>query len=172
MLRTLKKIQPHSEEYSTLPQDSNRLEPQTESVQNPAEHSLYQDTEQSREQYQNNQRSQIEDILEFEDENWEDGQFMDADLTDHYNTMAESDRIHREYSTHFEKSIDQEYNSQNNTMPGLDYYIPEPEYYNSDTRPKQYKTYQNPNPPDTDDLRRWHELNYIATGFMEKRLDH
>ena len=43
-------------------------------------------------------------------------------------------------------------------MPGLEYYIPEPEYYNLDTRPKQYKTYQNlnvylPPPPATEDLR-------------------
>ena len=61
----------------------------------------------------------------------------------------------------FEKSTDKEYYSQYNTTPGCDYYIPEPEYYNLDTRPKQYKTYQNlnvylPPPPDTDDLRRWH----------------
>ena len=96
-----------------------------------------------------------------EDEDWEDRQFADADLIDHHNTTTESDRIQWEYSSHFEKSMDKEYNSQNNTTPGLDYYIPEPEYYNSDTRPKQYKTYQDlnvylPPPPDTDDLRRWH----------------
>ena len=94
-----------------------------------------------------------------EDEDWEDRQLMDADLIDHHNAMTKSDRIHRKYSAHFEKSTDQEYNSLNNTTPGLDYYILEPEYYNSDTRPKQYKTYQNlnvylPPPPDTDELRR------------------
>ena len=149
----------NSEEYSTLPQDSNRLKSQSKSVQNPVEYSLHQDAEQSREQYQNNQRSQLEDIPELEDEDWEDGQFADADLIDHHNTMTESDQIRWEYSIHFEKSMDQEYNSQDNTTPGLDYYIPEPEYYNLDTRPKQYKTYQNQNvylppPPDTDDLRR------------------
>ena len=71
--------------------------------------------------------------------------------------MTESDPIHFEYSVHFEKSTDQEYISQNNTTPGLDYYIQEPKYYNLDTRSKQYKTYQNlnvylPPPPDTDDL--------------------
>ena len=77
------------EEYSRLPQDSDRLESQSKSVQNPAEHSLHQDAEQSREQYQNNQRSQLEDIPE--DEDWEDRQFMDADLIDHHNTMTESD---------------------------------------------------------------------------------
>ena len=51
-------ITANSKEYSTLPQDSDRLESQLESVQNPTEHSLHQDAEQSREQYQNNQRSQ------------------------------------------------------------------------------------------------------------------
>ena len=81
----------NSKEYSVLPQDSNRLESQSESVQNPAECSLHQNAEQSREQYQNNQRSQLKDILELEDEDWEDGQFMDADLIDHHNTMNESD---------------------------------------------------------------------------------
>ena len=146
----------NSEEYPTLPQDSDRFESQSKSAQNPAEYSLHQDAEQFREQYQNSQRSQLEDIPEY----WEEGQFMDADLINH-NTMTESDQIQWEYSAHFEKSTDKEYNSQNNTAPGLDYYIPEPEYYNSDTRPKQYKTYQNlnvylPPPQDTDDLRRWH----------------
>ena len=125
----------NSEEYSMLPQDSDRLESQSKSVQNPAEYSLHQDAEQSREQYQNNQRSQLKDISELEDEDWEDGQFADTDLIDHHKTMTESDRIHQEYSAHFEKSADQEYNY---TTPGLDYYIPEPEYYNLDTRPKQY----------------------------------
>ena len=151
----------NSEEHSAYSQNFDRLESQPESVQNPAEHPLHQDAEQSREQYQNNQRSQLEDILELEDEDWEDGQFIDVDLIDHQNTTAKGDRIHWEYSAHFEKSTDQEYNSLNNTTPGLDYYIPEPEYYNLDTRLKQYKTYQNlnvylPPPPDTDDLRRWH----------------
>ena len=81
----------NSKEYPTLPQDSDRFESQSESVQNPAEYSLHQDAEQSREQYQNSQRSQLDDIPELEDEDWEDGQFTDADLIDHHNTMTESD---------------------------------------------------------------------------------
>ena len=48
----------NSEEYSALPQDSDRLESQSQSVPNHAENSLHQDTEQSREQYQNNHQSQ------------------------------------------------------------------------------------------------------------------
>ena len=83
----------NSEEYSMLPQDSNRFESQSESVQNPAEYLLHQDADQSREQYQNSQRSQLEDIPELEEEDWEDRQFTDADLIDHHNTMTESNRI-------------------------------------------------------------------------------
>ena len=151
----------NSEEYSMLPQDSDRLESQSESVQNPAEYLPHQDAEQFREQHKNRQRSQLGDIPELEDEDWEDRQFMDADLIDHHNTKTESNRIPWEYSAQFEKSTDKEYYSQNNTTPGFDYYIPEPEYYNLNTGLKQYKMYQNlnvylPPPPDTGDLRRWH----------------
>ena len=129
-----------------LPQDSDRVESQSQPVLNHPEHSIHQDTEQSREDYQNNHRPQLEDIPELEDEeeNWKDSQFVDMDLIDYHNTITGSDRIHWEYSTHFVKSTDQEYNSQNNITPGLEYYIPEPEYYNSDTRPKQYKRHQKP----------------------------
>ena len=83
----------NSEEYSALPQDSNRLESQSQPVPDRPEHSVHQDTEQSREQYQTNHRSQLEHILELEnkDKNWEDGQFTDADSIDHHNTTTESD---------------------------------------------------------------------------------
>ena len=82
-----------------------------------------------------NYRPQLEDIPELEDdeENWEEGQFVDTDFINHHNTTEESDQICREYSSHFEKVTDQGYSSQNNRTPGLEYYIPEPEYYNSDT---------------------------------------
>ena len=148
-------------EDSELSQDTNRTDFEPKSVQNPAEFSPHQNAEPFLEQHQDRQRSQLEDIFKLEDEDWEDGQFTDADLIDHHNTKTESNQIQQEYSAHFEKSTDKEYYSQNNTTPSFDYYISEPESYNSDTRPKQYKTYQNPNvylppPPDTDDLRRWY----------------
>ena len=77
----------------------------------------------------------MEDIPELEDneENWKEGQFADADLIDHHNTTEESDRIHHEYSAHFEKVTDQEYSPYHSTTSGLEYHIPQPEYYNSDT---------------------------------------
>ena len=100
----------NSEEYSMLPQDSDRLESQFQPVPNHPEYSVHQDTEQFREQYQNSHRSQLEDIpeLEYEDENWEDRQFMDTDSINHHNTTTESDQICQEYSTHFAKSTHQE----------------------------------------------------------------
>ena len=83
----------NSKEYSALPQDSDRLESQSQPVPDCPEHSVHQDTEQSREDYQNNHRSQLEDIPELEDEdkNWKEGQFVDADLIYHHNTTTESD---------------------------------------------------------------------------------
>ena len=86
---------------------------------------------------------------------------MDADLIDHHNTTEESDRICREYSAHFEKVTDQAYSPYHSTTQGLEYQIPEPEYYNSDTHTKQYQRYQNPSVylpplPSTEDLHTWY----------------
>ena len=138
-----------------LSQDTKRTDPEPKSVQNPAQYSPHQDAAPFLEQHQDRQRSQLED------KDWEDGQFADADLIDHHNTKTKSNQIRWEYLAQFEKSPDKKYYSWQNTTPSFDYYIPEPEYYNSDTRPKQYKTYQNlnvyfPPPPDPDDLRRWY----------------
>ena len=140
-------------------QASDRLESQSQPVPDNTGHSAHQDTEQPWEECPTHYRSQLEDIPELEDdeEDWEEGQFADADFIDHHNTTEESDQIHRKYSTHFKKVTDQGYSSHNNRIPGLEYQIPEPEYYNSDTRPKQYQRYQNPNIylpplPSTEDL--------------------
>ena len=76
-----------------LSQDTNRTDFEPKSVQNPAEYSPHQEVEQFWEQHQDRQRSQLEDIPELEDEDWEDGQFADADLIDHHNTKTESNQI-------------------------------------------------------------------------------
>ena len=73
-----------------LPQDTKRTDPQPKSVQNPAEYPPHQDAEPFLEQHQDRQRSKLEDIPELEDEDWEDGQFTDADLINHHNTKKES----------------------------------------------------------------------------------
>ena len=125
----------NSKEHPTFLQDSDRFEPQSQPVLDSTEHSVYQDTEQARKEYPNNYRSQLEDIPELEDdeETWEEGQFADVDFIDHHNTTEESDQIHCKYSAHFARVTDQRYSFQNNRMPEFKYYIPEPEYYNSDT---------------------------------------
>ena len=133
------------------------------SVLEDTDHPGYQDDKQPRAEHPSDYRPQLEDILELEDneENWEEGQFTDTDLIDHYNTTEESDRIHHKYSAHFEKVTDQAYSPYHSTTQGLEYQIPEPEYYNSDTHPKQYQRYQNANVylpplPSTEDLCIWY----------------
>ena len=101
-------------------QDTNRTDFEPKSVQNPSEYSPLQDAEQFWEQHQDRQRSQLKDTPELVDEDWEDGEFADADLIDHHNTKTESNQIRWEYSAQFEKSTDKEYYFQPNTTPTFD----------------------------------------------------
>ena len=110
----------------------------------------------------NNYCCPFEDIpeLETDEENWDDGQFNDAELLYNHNSTEESDRIHREYSAYFEKVEDQEY-SPYHTAYGIEYHIPEPDYYHTDIQPKQYQRQQNQNvylppPPSIEDLHTWY----------------
>ena len=153
----------NSEQHTASFPDTDRPESQPPPVSDDTDYPGYQDTEQPRAEHPSDYRPQLEDIPELEDdeENWEEGQFADADFIDHHNTTEESDRICHKYSAHFKKVTDQGYSTYDSTMPGLEYQIPEQEYYNSDTRPKQYQRYQNPNvylppPPSTEDLHRWY----------------
>ena len=125
----------NSEQHTTSSSDTDMPESQPPPVLDDTDHPGYQDTEQPRAEHPSDYRPQLEDIPELEDdeENWEEGQFMDADFIDHHNTTEESDRIHCEYSAHFEKVTEQGYSPYHNTTLGLEYQIPEPEYYNSDT---------------------------------------
>ena len=153
----------NSEQHTTLSSNTNRPEPQPSTVFKDTDHAGYQDNMHLRAEHSSDYRPQLEDIPEVEDdeENWEEGQFMDADLLDHHNTTEESDRICCEYSAHFEKVTDQAHSPYHSTTQGLEYQIPELEYYNSDTCPKQYQKYQNlnvylPAPPSTEDLCTWY----------------
>ena len=164
----------NSDEHTASLQNSNRLESQSPPVLDDTEHSTYQDTEQPREEYPNYYRPELEDIPELEDDekNWEEGQFGDADFIDHHNTIEESDQIHHKYSAHFEKVTDQGYSPHNSRMPGVEYQIPEPEYYNFDTQPKQYQRYQNlnvylPPPPSTEDLHTWYGRGHGRAKCLE-----
>ena len=125
----------NSEQHTASSPDTDRPESQSQPLPDNTDHPEYQDTEQPRGQHPSDYRPQLEDIPELEDdeENWEEGQFVDTDFIDHHSNTEESDRIYREYSAHFEKVTEQGYSPYNSTMPGLEYQTPEPEYYNSDT---------------------------------------
>ena len=128
----------NSEQHTALSLNTNRSESQPSSVLDDIDHPGYQDDEQPRAEHPGDYRPQLEDIPELEDDEkkWEEGQFVDDDLIDHHNSTEESDRICREYSAHFEKVTEQGYSPYHSTTPGIEYQIPKPEYYNSDTQPK------------------------------------
>ena len=75
-------VSTNSQEHTVSLQASDRLESQSKPIPDNTDHSVHQDTEQPREEYPNHYRPQLEDIPELEDneENWEEGQFVDADL--------------------------------------------------------------------------------------------
>ena len=134
----------------------------------------YQDDKQPRAEHPSDYQPQLEDIPELEDDekNWEEGQFADVDLINHHNTTEESDRIHCEYSAHFEKVTEQAYSPYHSTSQGLEYQIPEPEYYNSNTCPKQYQRYQNSNIylpplPSMEDLCTWYDCRHGRAKCLE-----
>ena len=75
-------------------------------------------------------------VLETDEENWDEGQFDDAELLYNHNFTEESNRICHEYSAYFEKVEDQEY-SPYHTAQGVKYHIPELDYYHTNTQPRQ-----------------------------------
>ena len=125
----------NSEQHTALSMDTNKPQSQPSSALDDTDHPGYQDNTHLRAEHPGDYHPQLEDIpeLETDEENWEEGQFTDADLIDHHNITEESDRICCEYSAHFEKVTEQEYSPYHSTTSGLEYQIPEPEYYNSDT---------------------------------------
>ena len=83
----------------------------------------------------------------------------------------ESDRIHHKYSAYFEKVNDQQY-SPYHTMQGIEYRIPEPDYYHNNTQPKQYQRQQNqqvylPPPPSIKDMHAWYGIGRGRARHLE-----
>ena len=91
--------------------NTNRSQSQPSPALDNTDHIGYQDNTHPRAEHPSDYRPQLEDIpeLETDEENLEEGQFVDMNLIDHHNTTKESDRIHHEYSAHFEKVTEQEY---------------------------------------------------------------
>ena len=79
-----------------------------------------------------------------DEENWDEGQFDNAELLYNHNSTEEGNRICHEYFAHFENVEEQQY-SPYHTVQGVKYMIPEPNYYHSNTQPKQDQKHQNQN---------------------------
>ena len=95
----------NSEQHAVPSTDTNRPQSQPLSASDDIDHPGNQDYTHSRAEHPSDYFLQLEDIpeLETDKENWEEGQFADADLIDHHNTTEESDKICHEDSVHFEK---------------------------------------------------------------------
>ena len=113
---------------------TNRPEHQPSEVSADTDHTEDDGSEQPRAEHPSDYCPQLEDIpeLETDEENWNDSQFDDAELLNCHNSTEESERIHCEYSAYFEKVEDQEY-SPYYTTQGVEYQIPEPDYYHTNT---------------------------------------
>ena len=100
-----------SEDHNTIPLVTNRPEHQLSEVSPDINSNEHNTIEQHRAEHPSDYCPQLEDIpeLETDEENWDKGQFDDAELLYNHNSTEESDRIHHEYSAYFEKVEDQAY---------------------------------------------------------------
>ena len=147
-----------SEDHTTICPTTNRSEHQPSEVLSDIQGNEHNNAGQQWTEHPSDCHPQLEDIpeLETDEENWEDGQFDNAELLYNHNSTEESDRICHEYSAYFEKVKDQQYGPYH-TAQGVKYYIPEPYYYHNNTQPKQYQRQQNQNvylppPPSIKDI--------------------
>ena len=153
---------PKSEGHITIPLITNRPEHHPSEVLPDIKSNEHNNVKQQRAEHPSDYRPQLEDISELgtDEQNWDEGQFDDAELLYNHNSTEESDRICREYSAYFEKVEDQEY-SPYHTAQGVKYHIPELDYYHTNKQPKQYQRQQNQNvylppAPSIKDLRTWY----------------
>ena len=135
-----------SEDHNTICNTAHRSQHQPTTTHSDSQNIEPNNIQQQQAEHLSDYHSQLDDIpeLETDEENWDEGQFDDAELLYNYNSTEESDRIHCEYSAHFQKVEEQQY-SPYHTAQGIKYMIPEPDYYNSNTQPKQEQKQQNQN---------------------------
>ena len=137
---------PKSEDHNTILSITNRPEHQPSEVLPDINSNEYNNLKQQHTEHLSDYCPQLEDIpeLETDEENWDEGQFDNAEFLYNHNSTEESNRICCEYSAYFEKVEDQEY-SPYHTVQGVEYHIPEPDYYHTNThyhtntQPKQYQ---------------------------------
>ena len=133
-----------SEDHNTICNTAHSSQHQSATTHSDSQTIEPNNVQQQQAEHLSDYRPQLDDIpeLETDEENWDEGQFDDAELLYNHNSTEESDRIHREYSAHFENVEEQQY-SPYQTAQGVKYMIPEPDYYHSNTQPKQDQKQQN-----------------------------
>ena len=141
------------EDHITIHSTTHRSEHQSSTTCPDSQTIKPDNVQQQQAEHPSDYHPQLDDIpeLETDKENWDDGQFDDAELLYSHNSTEESDRIHREYSAPFEKVEDQQY-SPNHTVQGVKYIIPEPDYYHSNTQKQQNHNVYLPPPPSIKDI--------------------
>ena len=134
------------EDHNTIPNTTHRSEHQSSTTHSDSQTIEPDNVQQQQAEHLSDYHPQLDDIpeLETDEENWDKGQFDNAELLYNHNSTEESDRIHCEYSAHFETVEEQQYSSYH-TVQGVKYMIPEPDYYHSNTQPKQDQKQQNQN---------------------------
>ena len=96
------------------------------------------------------------------EEDWENGQFTDADtdIINRHNTHSESERIQKEYTEQLLNLTDNQYYSEEYPSTRLQYSTPNPDYYGPS--PRRFKTQPHnpagyyPSPTDPADIQHWH----------------
>ena len=127
-----------SEDHNTIRNTAHRSQHQSTTTHSDSQTIKPNNVQQQRAEHQSDYCPQLDDITELETdkENWDEGQFDDAELLYNHNSTEESDRICHEYSAHFKNVEEQQY-SLYHTVQGVKYVIPEPDYHHSNTQPKQ-----------------------------------
>ena len=151
-----------SEDHNTISNPAHRYQHQPATTHSDSQIIEPNSVQQQRAEHPSDYHPQLDDIpeLEIDKENWDEGQFDNAELLYNHNATEESDRIHHEYSAHFQKVEEQQYRPYY-TAQGIKYMILEPDYYHSSSQPKQEQKQQNQNiylppPPSIEDICTWY----------------
>ena len=151
-----------SEAHTIIQPTANRSEHQPSEVPSDIHTNEDDNLEQQQTEHPSHYCPQLKDNpeLETDEDNWDGGQFDDAELLYNHKSTEESDRIRHEYSAHFQKVEDQQY-SPYQMEQGVEYHIPEPDYYQNNARPKLHQRQQNqqvylPPPPSIEDIHTWY----------------
>ena len=93
------------EHHNTICNTTHRSEHQLATTHSDSQTIEPDNIQQQHAEHSSDYRPQLDDIpeLEIDEENWDEGQFDDAELLYNHNSTEENDRICHEYSAHFEK---------------------------------------------------------------------